>query len=379
MVVTLGAGQWSKMKIAILGTRGIPNNYGGSEQNAEHLSKYFCEMGHEVVVYSPDDHPYDEQSYGPVSIRRIFCHEKWLKIVGTFLYDMLCMLDARRRDYDIILQLGNVPAAAFYFLKSSRYILVTNMDGLEWKRGKWNRVLQAFAKYCETNGARRSDGLIADNLAIRDYLKQEYDVDSRFISYGAEILKPEETALLQQYQLTEREYYCLIARLEPENNIELILDGYLESGSEMDFIVIGKTTTPHAALLLRKYKEQPRIRFLGGIYDYKNLSHLRGLARLYFHGHSVGGTNPSLLEAMATGAYIAAHKNPFNQTVLGDNAKYFSEVEDVSQIIRAYSDAERELATAANYTVIEKEHRWDNLARKHLDYFSELIAAKAAI
>ena len=366
------------MKIAILGTRGIPNNYGGAEQNAELLSKYFCNMGHEVVVYSPDDHPYDKPNYGAVSIRRIFCHEHLFKIAGTFLYDMLCMLDVRSKNYDIILQLGYVPAAAFFFLKSSRYILVTNMDGLEWKRSKWNRVLQMFAKYCETTAARRSDGLIADNLAIRDHLQQMYGVYSRYISYGAEIVKLGEPQLLQQYQLSERKYYCLIARLEPENNIEIILDGYLQSGSEMDFIVIGNTTTPHAIQLQRKYTGQPRIRFLGGIYNYKNLSHLRGFARLYFHGHSVGGTNPSLIEAMASGAYIAAHNNPFNQTVLGDNAKYFSDIADVSQVIQNYSDPERELITAANYTVIENEHRWEDLARKHLDYFSELIADKSA-
>lgn len=365
------------MNIAILGTRGIPNNYGGPEQNAERLSNLFCEMGHEVVVYSPDDHPYQASSYGPVAIRHVFCHEKQLKIIGTFLYDMLCMLDARSKNYDVILQLGNVPAAAFYFLKTRRTAVVTNMDGLEWKRAKWNRVLQMFAKYCEIAGARGSDGLIADNPAMQAHLKEQYGVDSRFISYGADIVKSKNTAILQQYQLTEQNYYCLIARIEPENNIEMILDGYTQSGSPRDFIVIGKTTTPHAAHLVRKYADRSRIRFLGGIYDYDGLSQLRGAARVYFHGHSVGGTNPSLVEAMASGAYIAAHDNPFNRSVLGDNAKYFANTSDVSQIIANYVETGREQLTTANYAVVDRDHRWENLAKKHLDYFAEVIATKA--
>lgn len=366
------------MKIAILGTRGIPNNYGGPEQNAERLSRFFCEKGHQVIVYNPDDHPFRETSIGMVKIRRMFCKEKYLRIFGTFLYDMLCMWDARSRNYDVILQLGNVPAAAFYFLKTRKTAVITNMDGLEWKRSKWNRFLQMFAKYCESTGARQSDGLIADNLAIQAYLKRTYGLDSCFISYGADTPKPLNGEALRKNGLEARDYFCLIARMEPENNIEMILDGFLQADTGRDFIVIGKTTTPHAKYLLEKYAGRNNIRFLGGIYDYDELSELRGSARIYFHGHSVGGTNPSLVEAMSSGAFICAHRNEFNQAVLGEYAEYFDTTGDVSEVIRNYDETRRETFVAHNLDVVNQQHQWESLADQHLAYFQEVLEQRKA-
>ena len=364
------------MKIAILGTRGIPNNYGGPEANAEFLSPIFRRLGHEVTVYSPDEHPYTADDWNGVRLRRMFNQESRLGIWGTLAYDFLCLRDALNSDFDIILELGYVPCALFFPLRrKGRGRVVTNMDGLEWQRSKWNFVLRRCAEFTEYLGARFSDALIADNEAIEDYLMEKYGKHSYFIPYGAQpvALAPDDTHLASR-QLTAGGYHMLIARMEPENNIEMILDGYVASKVEPPFVVVGKTVTPYARRLLEKYRHDSRIRFVGGIYNYQELSALRWDSALYFHGHSVGGTNPSLVEAMASHAFIAAHDNRFNRTVLEANALYFTDSDGVAEILRRDHGDIRERFVAANLLKVDNVYNWEKVAREHLRVFDEILA-----
>lgn len=365
------------MKIAILGTRGIPNNYGGPETNAEILSPIFVSMGHEVTVYNPDEHPYQQEEWNGVRIKHMFCRESKLRIWGTFLYDYLCLRDARRSDFDIILELGYVPCALFFpFLRRGRALLFTNMDGLEWKRDKWNFLLRRFAKLTERMGAKHSDALIADNEAIQTYYRENYGQDSYFIPYGATAVQEPVSEHLSTYQVEAGDYYLLIARMEPENNIEVILDGYVASGSDKPFLLVGNTTTKFARRLQSKFADHPRIRFLGGIYDYEVLSALRWHADLYFHGHSVGGTNPSLVEAMATNAFIAAHENPFNRAVLGETALYFSTAAEVSTLMSTDHTAHRASWISANKAKVEGIYTWTKSAEGHIAAFEKELARR---
>ena len=157
------------MKIAILGTRGIPNNYGGFEQCAEFLSVGLVEKGNQVTVYSPDFHPYKEKYYKGVSIIR----KKSLKYflgnsASNFIYDYLCFKDAVRKDFDIILELGLITSSlSIIFCNHKNKIIVTNLDGLEWKRSKWNMIIQKTTKMLEKYGVMHSDYLIADNIGIK--------------------------------------------------------------------------------------------------------------------------------------------------------------------------------------------------------------------
>lgn len=365
------------MKIAILGTRGIPNNYGGPETNAELLSPIFLRLKHEVTVYSPDEHPYQESHWQGIRIKHVYNKESSLGIWGTLIYDYLCLKDAVKSDYDIILELGYVPCAIFFPLFSNRRAkLVTNMDGLEWKRSKWNFVLQRFAELTEALGAKYSDSLISDNEAIRTYLQQKYGKDSHFIPYGATLPgEPDPTHLLER-EVESKHYYMLIARLEPENNIESILDGYLRSGSSDPFLVVGKTGTRYGRFLMSRYQSQDNIRFVGGIYDYDRLSSLRRHAKLYFHGHSVGGTNPSLVEAMASNALIVAHDNPFNRSVLESNAFYFTSDKDVTNIIRSDTDSSREAFVSRNKDKVSSHYDWEKVARLHIDAFAAALSQR---
>ncbi len=364
------------MKIAITGSRGIPNNYGGFEQCAENLAVLLVEAGHDVTVYNPHYHDYNESTFHGVRIVKQWNPEKSIGTAGNFIYDYNCMQHALQQRCDILLVLGYTTASVFFpFLRKRKSVLVTNMDGLEWKRDKWNAVVKKLAKWFEALGARHSDFLVSDNREIARYLKDEYGKESTFIAYGAEVFDQPEAAVLSKYNVAERSYDLLIARLEKENNIETILDGVVLSGSKMPFLVIGKHETPYGELLKQKYASTRNIRFMGGIYNLNHLNNLRYYARFYFHGHSVGGTNPSLLEAMASDAFILAHDNAFNRDVLGSSAFYFpdSSVAAALLIDADKLEASRTTFVAANREKIRTEYNWKKIAGEYEALFKRVL------
>ena len=354
------------LKIAILGTRGIPNCYGGFEQSAEKLSLYWVNLGHRVTVYNPDYHPFREKKWRGINIKHVFSQENKIGSFGNLIYDFLSLRDAVRSDFDIILNMGYAPSALFFFLRKKTLArFITNMDGIEWKRQKWNVAMRYFLKFCEKKAAKESDYLIADNPAIERYLRLKYGVKNiRYIPYGAELYVNPKLEYLDEFGLEPYKYFILVARIEPENNIDIILSGYVNSGAKEPFIVIGGLKNGYAKFLKKKYMKFKNIHFLDAIYDYDKLSTLRWFAKLYFHGHSVGGTNPSLLEAMASNAYIVAHNNIFNRAVLGNDAFYFLNVDDIVKVIRNYSSDLRQKFIANNRRKIEIIYNWKKIANE---------------
>ncbi len=367
------------MKIAILGTRGIPNNYGGFEQCAEKIAERWAKQGIDVTVYNTDEHIYKKNEWKGIKIKHIFCKEKKIGIWGTFIYDYLCLKDAVKSNYDVILNLGYVPSALFFSIKKkTKAIFVTNMDGFEWKRKKWNSFLKKFILYCEKRAIAYSDLIVCDNLALKNYYLKFLINNKKieYISYGAEIPNKINEQDLKEFGLKEYGYYLSIARIEPENNIDTILEAYIMSKVKDPFIVIGNLNTKHAKYLIQKYKIYKNIIFLGPLYNYKKLSVLRKYAKLYFHGYTVGGTNPSLLEAMASGAYIVAHDNEFNKAVLSDNGLYFKNKLDLKKIFENYDENLRKKFSKNNIEKIKKDFNWDLVAYKYIKVFKDLLNKK---
>ena len=321
------------MKIAILGTKGVPNNHGGFEQFAEYLSEHLTIKGHDVSVYSPHNHPYQHKKWKGVNIIHQYDPEGILGSAGQFIYDLNCILHIRKSKFDIVLQLGYTSSSIWGKLLPRKSIIVTNMDGLEWKRSKYNKLTQVFLKFAEALAINTSDFLISDSIGIQNYLKEKYDKRSEYIAYGANVFLNPEEIVIEKYHISPHNYNLLIARLEPENNIETILDGVELNKNRMPFLVIGKYNTKYGKYLLDKFKSNSQIIFLGAIYNQNHLNNLRYYSNLYFHGHSVGGTNPSLLEAMASSALIVANDNIFNRSILNDDAFYFNNSIEVSQLL----------------------------------------------
>lgn len=365
------------MKIAILGTRGIPNTYGGFEQCAEIISAYMVRDGHHLTVYNPTDHGFKENMLNGVHIVNIFSNEKKLSFLNVFVFDYLCLRHAVTCDYDVILELGYHPASLFYTLKKQTNAkIITNMAGLEWKRSKWGKTTQKFIRYLEKLAVQKSDGIISDNKGIQEYYLKEYNKDSYMVAYGAMLHDDFEESYLEQYNLEKNNYYMLMARLQPDNNFEMILDGFVKSGITKPFIVVGGYDNKYGKYLIDRYKHRGNIQFIGGLYDYDVLSSLRHFSHRYFHGHASGGTNPSLLEAMATKTFIVAHDNVFNRYVLGDEGEYFSSSDEVAEILsEKVDDTFKNNCLDKNRMKIETEYNWDKIAQQYIDIMNKIVAA----
>lgn len=363
------------MKIAILGTRGIPNFHGGFEQFAEFFSVYMADKGHEVYVYNSHNHPYKKVKFKNVNIIHCNDPEQNFGTAGQFIYDFNCIVDSRKRKYDIILQLGYTSSSVWSFLFPKKSLIVTNMDGLEWKRSKYNKGVQKFLKYAEKLAVNNSHFLISDSIGIQDYIKNKYHKNSENIPYGAIMFNSPDSTLLEEYGLEPFGYNMLIARLEPENNIETILAGVIASPSTQPVLVIGKHNTSYANYLKQKYEYDKRVRFLGGIYDLNKLNNLRYFSNIYFHGHSVGGTNPSLLEAMSSSALIMANDNIFNKSILGANAFYFKSAEDIQKMMNISKLNYKELLTE-NKKKIEDIYSWDRVNSQYETFLNLCIDSK---
>lgn len=373
------------MKIAFISTRGIPNNYGGFEQFAEYISVGLVRRGHEVVVYSPHFHPYREPDYKGVRIKHIYSPEKWIgSSVGSFFYDFLSLRDALKKEkFDIIYEAGYtsiVPAYIWFNVKRIKYpLFTTNMDGLEYKRTKFNRWVQKFVFWEERMAVKHSHFLIADNMGIHDYYKEKYGKESKFLAYGADIHEDYDEDILKEFGLEADGYFIVVARLEPENNLFMAIEGYLASGQygKRPLVIVGKTNTPYGKHLVERYGDDRNIRFVGGIYDFRKLNSIRHYSYAYFHGHSVGGTNPSLLEAMASGCFILAHDNIFNRAVLGENALYYGSTDAAMEMLdgidQALSAYKKEY-TGRNLEVIRRDYSWEKLVDEHEEYFKWMLA-----
>jgi hypothetical protein len=347
------------MKIAILGTRGIPNHYGGYEQFVEYAAPLLVERGHEVHVYNSSLHPFKGTSWKGVQLIQKFDPENRIGTAGQFIYDLNCILDSRKRNYDVILQLGYTSNSIWNFLLPGNSVIVTNMDGLEWKRQQYSKWVRRFLKKAEKWAALNSDFLIADSTGIQDYLKEEYGKSSAYIAYGAQLMGEGDEGILREVNLEKYGYNLLISRMEPENNIEMIIQAHLMCDAAKPLIIVGKYTNTFGAYLYKKYSGE-KIKFLGPIFNLHKLNSLRFYSHFYFHGHSAGGTNPSLLEAMASYALIFAHHNVFNQAVLGEDAFYFESAEEINQLLSRKIDRNDYSHFLKNNAIkIERDYSWN--------------------
>jgi len=365
------------MNIAIIGTRGIPNNYGGFEQFAEYLSTGLSERGHSVSVYNSHNHLFQHSKWNNIDIVHCFDPEYLLGTFGQFIYDFNCILDARKKHFDIILQLGYTSSSIWSFLFPKKSKVITNMDGLEWKRTKYSKPVRNFLKYAEKLAVKNSHLLISDSIGIQNYLKNEYKIKSTFIPYAAVPFIAVNSLLIDGFDVKPYEYDLLIARMEEENNIETILEGVRKAKINRKFLVIGSHKNSHGQYLKKKFESILSIRFIGAVYDLHALNNLRYFSNLYFHGHSVGGTNPSLLEAMASCALICAHRNVFNLSVVENDAYYFECSKDVADILQKIrKDDSEKNKIDNNARKIAEVYNWKKVIDQHEQLFLSILSKK---
>jgi len=363
------------MRIGIIGTRGIPNQYGGFEEFAEHFSQTMAERGHEVYVYTSHRHPYTLDTYNDVNLVRCYDPEYLIGTAGQFLYDLNCIRHSRKMSFDIILQLGYTTSTIWSWLFPKEAIIATNMDGLEWSRAKYNKITQYFLTFAERWGVLHSDYLIADSKGIQDYLQDKYGVRAALIPYGADVYdeRKRDADYLDRFATSADEHYdLLIARFEPENNIETILQAYSGLTDQKLILVGNHQNTTFGKKMYHEYHEHSHIQFAGPVFDKPALNVLRHHSRIYLHGHSVGGTNPSLLEAMACDTLICAHNNMFNRYVLGDEALYFSNAMELAELARMPLQKQKHgYWLWRNRQKILHDYNWNLITNKIEHFFTE--------
>ncbi len=361
-----------KLRIAILGTRGIPNYYGGFEHISEYVSAGLVKRGHSVTVYNSHNHPYTQDNWNGVEIIHCYDPEYLVGTAGQFVYDMNCLRDARKRNFDVVLIMGYTSSSVWGKLYPKNSTIITNMDGMEWKRSKYSKPVQKFLKYAEKLAVQYSEYYVADSMVIKSYLKDKYHINSKYIPYGADVFTDIEREQYEPETALKEDYFLLMARMEPENNIEAILEGFNKSNSGKKFKVLGDTGNRFGKFITNRFAHDERIQFKGAIFDTPKVRSLQNNSYLYFHGHSVGGTNPSLLEAMASEALIAAHNNPFNKSVLNTDAFYFSNAAEVTQLVEnVQRKAPEKNMVLNNLHKIQYQFNWERV----VDQYEEFIVA----
>jgi glycosyltransferase involved in cell wall biosynthesis len=307
------------MRIAVLGSRGFPSTYSGYETFIRHFVPRAIAAGHEVVVYCR----WKQSGASRWQAQGAECrHTRGFesKSLSTLSFGLTSTWDARRSGADAALVVNCASGFWLPLLRRAGIPSVVNVDGLEWERGKWNRLARAMFRTGARLSARYGDELVADSVAIAEIWAEQFGVRPRFIPYGAPVLESDDDALVAELGLPLGGYGLTVARLVPENNVELTLDALEAMGADRPpWAMVGSAVGwGEIEDRLRALDRRPDFRWLGHVSDQRLLDQLWRHCGVLVHGHSVGGTNPSLLQAMGAGAPVVAFDTPFSREVLAD-------------------------------------------------------------
>lgn len=319
-------------KLSILGIRGIPANHGGFETFAQRLALYLVKKNWQVTVYCQVEER-DVPSKEWQGIRLIYISTKKNDSLNSILFDFKSALHAAVNADGIILTLGYNTAIFSVLYRLYNKFNIINMDGLEWQRQKWNALQKAWLYLNERLGAKLGNSLIADHPVIKKHLSKQVSASKiTMIPYGADRVTHNDASLLERYGLVKDRYALVIARAEPENSILEIVSAFSARKRGYRLVILGnyrpKENVYHRKVMQASSEE---VLFLGAIYERNIVQTLRIYCRLYVHGHQVGGTNPSLVEALAANNPVLAHDNAFNCWVAGASAHYFDDEADCLQ------------------------------------------------
>jgi glycosyltransferase involved in cell wall biosynthesis len=310
--------------LRILGTRGVPAAHGGFETFAEHLALYLVERGWRVVVYCQEDGtgPVFEDTWRGVERVRMPVDAPGPK--GTILFDWQATRHAAKHR-DLCLTLGYNTAVFCTLLRLKGVPNLINMDGIEWSRAKWGGVAKTWFWMNDWAGCWLGNHLVADHPEIKHHLSTRVNANKvTTIAYGADPLRDMPTGPVHGLGLEPGRFLTLVARPEPENSILEVVQGFSRAPRGVTLTVLGNYSADNAYHRAVKEAASPEVKFVGAIYDKPTVQSLRFHSMAYVHGHQVGGTNPSLVEALGAGNAVIAHDNRFNRWVAGPEAGYFS-------------------------------------------------------
>lgn len=320
------------MKVAIVGTNGLPAKYGGFETLVEYLAEYLQDE-FELTIYCSGRKPVDAHLSNFPQVRLIYINIKangWQSIFYDFLSLMLSIFS---HDKVIVLGCsGSIFQPIFYPWRSK---IIMNLGGLDWQRSKWSFLTRKYLLISENFGIKFSGTIVSDNVGISKYILQKYKRSSVVIAYGGDhaVFVDNNKNELGRYGLVPRQYACVVARIQDDNNIGHMCEAFLEAN--LPLVVIGNwQNSEYGNRLKKKYDNVSNLILLEAIYDKVELNRIRSNCMLYVHGHSAGGTNPALVEAMNLGLPILAYSNEFNEYTTGGLARYWKNVEELTELLK---------------------------------------------
>ncbi len=350
--------------VAVIGTMGVPAKYGGFETLVENIIGENATPGIEYTIFCSSKSYSDRlPSYKGAKLKYINFKANGAQ---STLYDILSMIWCWFKSFDTVVILGVsgclfLPVFRLFYHKK----LVINIDGLEHKREKWGNYTKKFLLLSEKMAVKYADVVIADNKGIQDYVKETYNKPSALIAYGGDhvlrsISREKQQEILAENGLESNDYAFTVCRIEPENNCHLILEAFAQNGKKILFVG-NFNHSEYAKALKVKYDNYPNIMIHSAIYDLDILYALRNNCKWYIHGHSAGGTNPSLVEAMHFGRNILAYDVIYNRETTQNRAYYWKNIEELNVLIE---DINMDCGEAMK-EVAQKEYIWKHIAEKY--------------
>jgi len=372
-------------KIAIIGSRGIPAKYGGFETAVEVVAPRLVEMGWNIFVSC--EGPKDQSKpavYKGVNLF-YFPIRPFFRVIYEVLYDVYSLMKSSLMCHCIYM-LGYGAGLFFFIPKIFRKKLAVNVDGLEWKRDKFNKLEKSILLTSERAAVTFADIIIADSKEIKKYIEGRYKKKAVYITNGVDAPQVEKwderkfsgQGCLEENSLAVNDYWLTVARLEPENNIHVIVQSFLKSNSNRKLVIIGNFSSKkyqrHVLKILEENNAAERVILTGAIYDVNLLNMLRQNCFAYIHGHSVGGTNPALLESMSLKNLVIAHDNEFNREVGEQTILYFKDVNDLVAKIEQIENEPDSLAhlKEAAYSRVFSNYSWQDIVEEYDKLFKWL-------
>jgi len=360
-----------KLRIAICGGRGIPSTYSGTETFFIELAPRLVERGHEVIVYCRRS-LFKERPPFHKGVRLIYLPSIETKTLGTFTHTLACMIDVLFRKVDAMLVTNVSNSLHCIIPRLFGQNCAINVDGIEWKRGKWGRLGKWYfhfnARMC---GKILPKGIITDAYAMRRLYLDEFHTPSACIAYGGNIEYSAAPEIVRQYGLEPGNYYLIASRLVPENNAAMIVDGFKKTRSRRVLAIAGDANYRSDFTSDLKAHAGDRVRFLGHVGNVDHVKELHCNCYGYIHGHMMGGTNPALLKALGFGNLVLAHDNPFNAEVLADHGLLFRDADDLARKIELI-ESDPELAESYRTRAPERVrdvYNWERITGQYEELF----------
>ena len=359
-----------------MGTRGVPAQYGGFETAVEEIGRRLVERGHLVTVYCRNPGQRDESYLGMRLVNLPAVRHRMTETLSHTAASAVHAIVRERPQAVLLMNAGNAPMLPM--LAAAGIPTAIHLDGLESHRAKWRGVGARYYRWAESASLRRGQVVVADAQAMADIVKRDSGRTCVVIPYGAYVIDPPGTRLAE-LDLVQGGYHLVVSRFEPENHVREAVAAYRASTQELPLVVVGTAPYAHGyiAAVHAAAQNDPRIRFPGAVYDQELLDQLYAHALTYTHGHSVGGTNPSLLRAMGAGSAVLAYDVSFNREVTAGAAWFWS---DVPSLTAHYDNARHELEELGQLRQdgqarIASVYRWDAVT----DAYEELLERLAAM